>query len=87
MTWTPEEFRTYIKRHHIAGKTVAEAYIAENPKEQYEYADVDAVYQRQVEAQIGAHTIGRARQGRVECLDGSGARRTMNGMKYGHSYQ
>lgn len=85
MTWTPEEFRAYIKRHHIAGKAVTEAYLAENPKEQYEYADVDAVYQRQVDTQIGAHTIGRARQGRVDC--GHGARRTMNGTKYGHSYQ
>lgn len=85
MTWTPEEFRTYIKRHHIAGKTVAEAYIAENPKEQYEYADVDAVYQRQVEAHISARTVGsrkwmhNARAGGGTC--------TMSGMEYGHSHQ
>lgn len=80
----PEEFREYIRKYKIAGKQVLADYMEENPKEQYEYADIDAIYQRQVNTEIGAHTIGRARQGRVDC--GHGARRTMNGTKYGHHY-
>lgn len=85
MTMSKDEFEAYIKKHKIAQKAIIEAYMAENPKDEYHYADIDAVYQRQVDAQIGAHTIGRARQGRVKC--GHGATRTMNGTKYGHHYQ
>lgn len=85
MTFTAEKFRKYIKANHIARAAILEAYMAENPKDEYHYEDVDAVYQREVDAQIGAHTIGRARQGRVRC--GHGATRTMNGVEYGHHYQ
>jgi hypothetical protein len=85
MTMSKDEFEAYIKKHKIAKKTIIEAYIAENPKDEYHYDDIDAVYQLQVNTQIGAHTIGRTRQGRVEC--GHGSTRTMNGTKYGHHYQ
>ena len=81
----PEEFRAYIRKHKIAGKKVLADFMAENPKDEYHYADIDAVYQRQVDAEIGAHTIGRTRTARVEC--GHGATRTMNGTKYGNHYQ
>ena len=81
----PEEFRAYIRKHKIAGKKVLADFMEENPKEEYRYEDIDAVYQRQVDAEIGAHTIGRTRVARVEC--GHGATRTMNGTKYGHHYQ
>lgn len=83
----PEEFRAYIRKHKIAGKKVLADFMEENPKEEYRYEDIDAVYQRQVDAEIGAHTIGRTRTARVGCNDGSGAVRTMSGMKYGHDYQ
>lgn len=82
---TPEAFREYIRKNKIAGKRVLAEYMEENPKEEYRYEDIDAVYQRQVDAEIGAHTIGRTRIARVEC--GHGATRTMSGMKYGHRYQ
>ena len=81
----PEEFRAYIRKHKIAGKKVLADFMEENPKEEYRYEDIDAVYQRQVNAEIGAHTIGRTSIGRVDC--GHCATRTMNGMKYGHHYQ
>lgn len=81
----PEAFREYIRKHKIAGKQVLAEYMEQNPKEEYQYEDIDAVYQRQVNTDIGAHTIGRTRTARVEC--GHGATRTMNGMKYGNHYQ
>lgn len=85
MEFDREAFAAYFKRHKLASKDIVDKYIAEHDQELYHYEDIDAVYQRQVDAQIGAHTIGRARQGRVEC--GHGSTRTMNGTKYGHSYQ
>jgi len=85
MTMSNDEFETYIKKHKIATKPIIDAYMAENPKDEYHYEDIDAVYQRQVNAQIGSHTVGRTRHGRVRC--GHGATRTMNGTKYGHHYQ
>ena len=48
MKFTPEEFKAYIKRHHIAITEITESYIAENPKDEYVYDDLDAVYQMQV---------------------------------------
>lgn len=80
-----DEFRAYFKKHKLASKAIVESYIVEHEQDFYHYEDIDAVYQRQVDAQIGAHTVGRARQGRVKC--GAGATRTMNGTKYGHSNQ
>lgn len=80
MVFTTDEFRKYIKTKHIARVKILDAYMEENPKIEYCYEDVDAVYQREVNAQIGAHTIGRSRQSRVNC--GHGATRTMNGTKY-----
>ena len=85
MVFTTDEFRKYIKSKHIARVKILDAYMEENPKSEYCYEDVDAVYQREVNAQIGSHTIGRSRQSRVNC--GNGATRTMNGTKYGHHYQ
>lgn len=82
---TPEAFREYIRKNKIAGKRVLAEYMEQHPKEEYRYEDIDAVYQRQVGAEIGAHTIGRTRTARVKC--GHGATRTMSGMKYGHHYQ
>lgn len=82
---TPEAFREYIRKNKIAGKRVLAEYMEQNPKEEYRYEDIDAVYQKQVDAEIGAHTIGRTHTARVEC--GHGATRTMSGMKYGHHYQ
>lgn len=84
MTFTPEKFKEYFKKHHIARKQIVDEYMEENPKSEYHYEDVDAVYQLEVNAQIGAHTIGRARIGRVGC--GHGATRTTNGTKYGNRY-
>lgn len=78
-------FAAYFKRHKLARKEIVEAYIAEKDRDLYHYEDIDAVYQREVAAQIGAHTVGRSKCGRVEC--GHGATRTMNGTKYGNSYQ
>ena len=84
MRLSRDEFEAYIKKHKIAQNDIVEAYMAERPQDEYSYEDIDAVYQRQVDKQIGAHTMGRARQGRVEC--GHGATRTMNGTKYGNHY-
>lgn len=85
MEFDREAFAAYFKRHKLASKEIVDAYIAEHDQELYHYEDIDAVYQRQVGAEIGAHTIGRTRTARVKC--GHGATRTMSGMKYGHHYQ
>lgn len=84
MEFDREAFVAYFKRYKLARKEIVEAYITEQDREFYHYEDIDAVYQREVSAQIGAHTVGRSKCGRVEC--GHGASRTMNGTKYGHSY-
>lgn len=85
MVFTADEFRKFIKANHIARMEILDAYMTENQKSEYCYEDVEAIYQREVNVQIGAHTIGRTRQGRVNC--GHGATRTVNGTKYGHHYQ
>lgn len=61
MEFDKEAFAAYCKRHKIASGAIVEAYLAEHPREMYHYEDIDAVYQRQVEAAISrreVHSLG-----------------------------
>ena len=50
MTLSRDAFKAYFKKHKIASTAIVEAYMAEHPQDEYHYADIDAVYQRQIDA-------------------------------------
>ena len=52
MVFTTDEFRKYINAKHIARVEILNAYMDENPKNEYCYEDVDAVYQREVNVKV-----------------------------------
>ena len=91
MKFTKDEFRQYMKKNKIASDILVETYIVENDKDEYQYDDVDAIYQMQVTADINkdrvySQTDRLPHSKRRVSIGNSGNSRTINGVKYGGSY-
>lgn len=82
------EFIAYITRYKIAPKENAEKYTAENPKEVYHYEDIDTVYQEFIKQITTKRTVYSYSSITGKGLHdmGGGCSRTINGIKYGGSY-
>ena len=84
MTLTKEQFREYFKKHKLACEEIVDAYMNENPQDEYHYEDIDAVYQRQVDAAINRRAVHSRSEGLPhgkKCYAcAGGGYRTINGI-------
>lgn len=84
---TAPEFIRYMTRYGTVPKESAERYTAENPKEVYNYEDIDAAYQAFVNYLTNRREVGSgSTNGKPRYQEGGGCSRTISGNRYGHTY-
>lgn len=84
---TAPEFIRYMTRYGTVPKESAERYTAENPKEVYNYEDIDAAYQAFVNYLTTRREVGSgSTNGKPRYNEGGWCSRTISGNRYGWTY-